>query len=197
MIVSLQVNILNYNDFVFRWVILKEVDISDSNKESIIDLYRKSFPHKERDSIHKFLNHDGKDGRILTFYDENTFVGFVCLIEYKDIICILYLAISPLVQHKGYGHMVLEYLKTLYPNHRFIADIEKDIENCINHEQRKRRELFYLHDDYMESGIEYKYKGVDYIIMVSNGNITKEEFKKFWKHFSYIDDLGRFISHNF
>lgn len=61
---------------------------------------------------------------------------------------------------------------------------------------RRKRELFYLHDNYFESEIEYRYKGVDYILMESNGHITKGEFITFWKHFSYVDDLGKFITNS-
>jgi len=100
-------------------------------------------------------------------------------------------------QGKGYGHHVLEIIKSLYPNHRFIADIEKDEDNCVNREMRKKRELFYLHDDYQETDIEYTYKGVDYIIMSANGMISKKEFKDFWTHFNKIDDLGKYISQNY
>lgn len=171
-------------------------DLNDSNKESIIKLYRTSFPHRERDSIHCFLNHDGEEGRIIVFSEE-TFIGFACLIVFKNIVNILYLAICREHQGKGYGHKVLEHLKSIYPNHVFIADIEKYEEHCANKDMRKKRELFYLHDDYKETDIEYTYKGVDYLIMSANGDISKEEFKEFWTHFSHVDDLGKYIANNY
>jgi len=87
-------------------------------------------------------------------------------------------------------------IKAKYPNHIFLADIEKDEEGCINQTMRRKRELFYMHDDYKESDISYSYNGIDYVIMVANGTIEKEKFKEFWKHFSKIDRLGKYISEN-
>lgn len=62
---------------------------------------------------------------------------------------------------------------------------------------RKKREMFYLHDDYHESEIEYSYNGVDFIIMVANGDISKKEFKAFWSRYASIDDFGKYIKEHY
>jgi len=184
----------NYNRFSFQvFIILNVRHLNDSNKELVIELYRKSFPHRERDSIHKFLYHDGSGGRIHVFYDGDNFIGFCAIIVFKNIVNLLYFAVSREFQGKGYGHSILEKIKGMYPHHVFIADIEKDEEKCVNHDMRKKRELFYIHDDFIESDIEYSYKGVDYVIMVANGTMSRKEFKDFWSHYSHVDDLGKYI----
>jgi len=156
-------------------------------------MYRESFPHKERDSIHKFLLHDGDEGIIYVFYDENMIVGFAALITYKNLTHILYFAIDKNLQGKGYGHACLELIKGIHPNNIIIADIEKDEVDCPNHEARERRELFYLHDAFIETNIEYTFNGVDFIIMSANGMLDKHTFIEFWDHFKNKDILGNYI----
>jgi len=97
----------------------------------------------------------------------------------------------------GYGHKVLELVKETRPNNRFIVDIEEDEEDCVNHDMRRRRLLFYMHDAFNLTDIKYKYKGVDFVIMSANGEITREEFLNFWTHFSKQDDLGYYIMKHF
>lgn len=118
------------------------------------------------------------------------------MVDYLNIICLLYFAIKREFQGRGYGHEVLEIVKSMYPNHVYIADVEKDESGCINHDMRKKRELFYLHDDYVESNISYKFNGVTFIIMVANGTITLEKFKEFWSHFAFIDKFAKYIRDN-
>lgn len=65
------------------------------------------------------------------FFD-GIIVGFALLIAYRKIVHILYFAIDKNHQGKGYGHQALELMKTMYPKHIFIADIEKYEEDCPN-----------------------------------------------------------------
>jgi len=62
---------------------------------------------------------------------------------------------------------------------------------------RKRRLLFYMHDAFSLTSIRYTYKGVKFVIMSARGSVSKEEFLKFWEHFSKKDDLGYYITTHF
>lgn len=171
--------------------------VEQSDIPKVIDLYKKSFPNKERDSIHKLIAHDGEEGEILTFYEDGKFVGFVYLISYKNISHILYLAISQEFQGKGYGTEALKLIIEKKTPNRILADIEEDDVYCHNLNQRIKRKQFYLHHGFVLSNIRYIYNNVAYQIVVANGMIHREEFDKFWKHFRYVYPLGQYLYHKF
>lgn len=142
-------------------------------------LYRKAFPRAERVPV-KFLMSKNIDGTLNACYDGELFLGFYSTLTFGDITHILFLAVDDALRGRGYGSALLERISYHYPYNRIILDIEAEDSTAPNNEQRIRRKAFYEKNDYAESGIEYRWRGVPYKILIKNGTITEKEFDAFW-----------------
>ena len=144
-------------------------------------LYRKAFPREERVPV-RFLMDKEVDGTLNACYDGELFCGFYATLTFGNITHILFLAVDDTLRGQGYGSSLLELISSHYPQNRIILDIEAEDCTASNNGQRIRRKAFYEKNGYVESGIEYRWRGVPYKILTKNGTITENEFDDFWKH---------------
>lgn len=142
-------------------------------------LYRKAFPRKERVPIRFLMNKD-MDGTLNACYDAEIFCGFYSTLTFGNITHILFLAVDDTHRRCGYGSAILKLISHRYAQNRIILDIEAEDPTASNNEQRIRRKAFYEKNGYTESGIEYRWRGVPYKILIKNGTITEREFDDFW-----------------
>ena len=142
-------------------------------------LYRKAFPRAERVPVRFLMNKD-VEGTLNACYDGELFCGFYATLTFGNITYILFLAIDDALRGQGYGSALLELISYHYPQNRIILDIEAEDCTASNNEQRIRRKAFYEKNGYAESGIEYRWRGVPYKILIKNGTITENEFYVFW-----------------
>ena len=151
--------------------------------DEIKNLYETSFPPNEWRPFLD-LDHDfGDKCELLAFYDDRTFIGSAIMLTYEDITHILYLAVKPELRNRGYGSMILEYIRMLYQGQRIIADLEDPENDSPNQSQRKKRIDFYRENGYFPTEIRYKWENEHYLIMSKGGDVTWEEFRKFWRYF--------------
>lgn len=142
-------------------------------------LYRNAFPRAERVPV-RFLMDKNVDSTLNACYDEELFCGFYSTLTFGNITHILFLAVDDTLRGKGYGSALLELISYHYPQNRIILDIEAEDSTAPNNDQRIRRKAFYEKNGYTESGIEYRWRGVPYKILIKNGTITEKEFYDFW-----------------
>ncbi len=142
-------------------------------------LYHRAFPRAERVPVRFLMNKD-IDATLNACYDGKLFCGFYSTLTLGDITHILFLAVDDTLRGRGYGSVLLALISHHYPQNRIILDIEAEDPAAPNNEQRIRRKAFYEKNGYVESGIEYRWRGVPYKILIKNGTITEEEFDSFW-----------------
>ena len=106
--------------------------------------------------------------------------GFACLLTIGDLTHIIYFAMDERLRGQGYGSVALAALHALKPQNRIIADIEQELPEAANNEQRRKRKSFYLRNGYVESGVELNWRKEAYEILVYGGTLTPKEFKAFW-----------------
>ena len=70
------------------------------------------------------------------------------------------------------------------PGQRFIADVEKPDVKSDNNAQREKRIRFYSRNGYEMTDVEYRWHEENYLIMVCNGDISKDEHRNFWERCS-------------
>lgn len=114
------------------------------------------------------------------FFLAEVFCGFYATLSAGDITHILFLAVEDELRDRGYGSQMLELISDHFCRDRIILDIETPEPDAGNNAQRIRRKAFYERSGYRESGIAYRWKKVDYLILVKNGTITEAEFDAFW-----------------
>lgn len=74
----------------------------------------------------------GKNARFYSVYEKETWVGFVYLIKYQDIIYVFYLAVSEKERGGGYGSKILKKITDKYQEKRIILCIEPVDKNVDN-----------------------------------------------------------------
>lgn len=144
-------------------------------------LYEAAFPPQERGRYELLFKRPKSVSQVLACYDEDLYVGFVMLFIIEDIAHIIYFAIEEDYRDMGYGTQILKQLDIDYKDYRIIADVEKVEDNVMNSEQRIKRMSFYTRNGYKPSGIEYNWKGDNYLILINKGEITDKEFSNFWR----------------
>ncbi len=147
----------------------------------IRSLYERAFPANERRPLDPLLNDATGHSKALAAYDEGSFCGFVCILEWSDIVHIIYFAVKENLRGRGLGSEILQAVHRENPNRRVIVDIEEPDSAASNNGQRVKRKEFYLRNGYAATDIRYNWLGTNYVILSHGGNMTDREFGEFWQ----------------
>lgn len=163
---------------------LEVQNISEKAKdfEKIKRLYESAFPYKERLPILDLLE-NREETTFCAVYENELLCGLICLLSFRGITHIAYLAVMESCRDKGYGSKILQKIHEMKPQDLIIADIEIENSMADNHEQRTRRKNFYIRNGYQETDIFYTWQDVQYQILSYRGSVSRNEFISFWQHF--------------
>ena len=136
-------------------------------QESIIkdvsDLYLSAFPEDERPPLDIFLKSlKQKEITLLTFYQDEAFIGFAYLAIHKDICCLFFFAVNASYRHQGYGGQIIEILKKDYKDYVLMVCYEEVNPKYQNYEERVLRKEFYYHHGFTNNIIKTNEYGVIY-----------------------------------
>ena len=142
----------------------KEIYIdTPKEKQEVSDLFLEAFPEDERPPLFVFLNSlKKKEITLLTFYDNETFIGFAYLAIHNDICCIYFLAVSAPYRHQGYGGQILEIIKQEYKDFVIMLCYEEVDPKYENYEERVLRKNFYRSHGFIDNKIKTNEYGVIY-----------------------------------
>ena len=144
---------------------LRKEFYSDTPKEKqeVSDLFLEAFPEDERPPLFIFLRSlKKKEITLLTFCDNETFIGFAYLAIHKDICCLYFLAVSAPYRHQGYGGQILEILKQEYKDYVIMLCYEEVDPKYENYEERVSRKNFYRSHGFIDNKIKTNEYGVIY-----------------------------------
>ena len=166
--------------------------LDKNNKEEynkIKKIYFEAFPKEERIPLY-FLKLKSKKENIdfLNIYDEETWIGFIYIVSYKDISFISFLAIDKSFRGKGYGSKVLKNIIEKYKNNRIILNIEEIDVNADNYMQRLKRKKFYEKNGFKDNNLKIKEVKIMYEMMYYKDKVSRNEYDKIMEYF-----LGKFI----
>lgn len=159
---------------------LKLIPATQNDIPMICSLYERAFPANERRPLGPLLTDTTGHSKVLSAYCGDGFCGFVCILEWADIVHIIYFAVEENLRGHGLGSEILQAVHHDNPHKRVIVDIEEPDSSVPNNKERIRRKAFYLHNGYAETGIRYNWLRTDYVILSHGGNMTDEEFGQFW-----------------
>lgn len=159
------------------------IDATSPYLPALRALYERSFPANERRELTDLFTVFGSAHEMLVFLHEGRFAGFVSLLSLHDLTHILYLAIEDDLRGQGLGSEALHLLRAHKPSARILADLEDEVPGAANNAQRIRRMAFYRRGGYLPSAVRYTWRGENYVMYVSGGDLTSEEFEAFWDHF--------------
>lgn len=156
-------------------------------------LYEHSFPANERSPFHLLLDDPTGCSQVYAFFLENTFCGFMSLLNDADISHIIYFAVEPALRGKGIGSEMLKQIHALKHGQRLVVDIEKPIEGESDFDVRIKRKRFYQNANYAETDVSYGWRGEVYVLLTLGGSITTQQFQAFWEHVESVNPaFGKF-----
>lgn len=164
-------------------IIIEEFRFKDI--KYINKIYEESFSQNNR--FPKFLlyfNTFRKKAKLLVIRVDNEICGFIYLIFYKDMVFILYLAITASERNKGYGGMLLQWCLTNYKNKDFYLNIDEINANFDDYKIRKKRCEFYLKNKFYLTNylsVNDNFKGN---ILSLKKDLNVERYKKIDKKIS-------------
>ena len=145
-------------------------------------LYLSAFPPRERFPYFCLLLNSLRSlATCYAYYDKERFVGFAYIIESKEQMFILFLAVNGSVRSKGYGSMILAQIREYAGRKPLILTIEPVEKDAPNSEQRRQRLSFYERNGYQLTS-HYYYEGQErYQILTTEQSIDLERFQKLVK----------------
>lgn len=161
-------------------ITLQKMNEQSKEIKRISECYEKAFPENERKPLEPLLQDKSGCGEVFSFYDENEWIGFACMISSPKVAHIIYLVIDDTLRSKGYGSKVLQLLHETKPQHQFIVDVERVDETANNAVQRIKRNQFYKRNHYQETEVKYNWFEENYEILVSKGTFSTQDFYDFW-----------------
>ncbi|MBR6425705.1 MAG: GNAT family N-acetyltransferase [Oscillospiraceae bacterium] len=144
-------------------------------------LYEAAFPENERRPLDSLLQDTSGCAKVLSVLQEQTFVGMVVTLAWKDLLHIIYFAVEESLRDQGLGSEILHSLRDAYPDMRILVDVEQPEPEAENYAQRLRRVAFYLRNGYSQTQVRYNWEDCDYCIYAQGGDVTEEEFWGFWR----------------
>ncbi len=157
-------------------ILMKETNTSTSEIDDVEKLYYSAFPEDERCPFDEVKNLKLYNSKLLSFYDNEKFIGFTFASFYEDMIYIVYLAVSASERNKHYGSKILELLNKKFNDKTIILSVEKPVtEGDI---ASRRLNNFYKKNGFNVVGFEFDNSGVRFILLYK-GKFNAEKFKKF------------------
>ena len=111
------------------------------------EIYEKSFPREERYiTLDKMIQ--SQNTELYCLIDDNHVLGIIYLIFYRNMIFILYLAVTTESRSKGYGSYLLKWCLQKYRDKKIYLNIEEVRESTKDYEIRKKRLDFYQNNGF-------------------------------------------------
>ncbi len=157
----------------------EEVNADSSILNKVKSLYERAFPKSERIPM-AYLLDKGKGRKFIAYYEGDSFCGFANYIANGGITNIIYFAVEDGFRNRGLGTEILKAIVESTPENTIVVDIEVELPQADNNEQRRRRKAFYQRNGFYESDIRYKWQGESYQLLLHGKPVTLTEFQAFW-----------------
>lgn len=155
---------------------LHVIPVTEADRDTIFALYTRAFPEEERIAYPALeIRAQYEDAELLTVLDGEQPVGMLFLVQYQDLVLILYFSVLEELRNQGYGAAILRKLAERYAGCRLFLDIEAVDEAQPGHTMRVRRRNFYLRNGFSSTNRTYTWKGMTFEILSYGGDVTRED----------------------
>lgn len=163
---------------------LNFIPATEAGRDTISALYTRAFPEEERIAYPMLeIRAQYEDAELLTVLDGEQPIGMLFLVQYQDLVLILYFAVLEELRNQGYGAAILCKLAERYAGCRLFLDIEAVDAAQPGHAMRARRRNFYLRNRFSSTNRTYTWKGMTFEILSYGGDVTREECRALIREF--------------
>lgn len=176
-------------------LLLKKLPNEFNDIKNLEKINYEAFPIEERLEIDNLLEMANTDlFSLYLVYENNKLIGFILLAINKPSIYIFLFAIDKSMRSKGYGSIVLNRIKELYPEYQIVLDLERINENCPNISQRISRKNFYMRNGYFETGYFMDYNDVEFEVLCNDYNFNQDSFTKLLNKINNVEGDNFYLS---
>ena len=121
--------------------------------EPVERLIQSAFPPDEQEPMEVLLEMAKKPMvNFWAYYDGDMFCGMTYVVESKDVLFVLYLAVPGELRSKGYGAAIIEDVRNRFGGRDMVLHVEDPNEDAAKAEQRIRRIKFYEKLGFTDTG---------------------------------------------
>lgn len=150
----------------------------DPYKQDFEALYLSSFPKEERKSIASLYRHveEGHSQLYLIFDKVNEFAGLMEIIFDHQLMVIEYLAIHPNKRQQQLGSKALFWLRSQFPDHNLVVEIEETLVDSPDKKMRLRRKDFYLRHNFHFINQTIQFFDIQLELMATHPNFSYQDY---------------------
>lgn len=121
------------------------------------------------------------------YYDDETFCGMIYVVDSKETLFILYLAVPSELRSQGYGAKIVEDVRKQFGEKNVVLHVEDPTE--VEDEKRKveriRRIKFYERLGFTDTGYRIKSDTTTFFLISTEGEFRISTYMDLMKEYSY------------
>lgn len=134
--------------------------------ELVENLIQSSFPPDEQEPIERLLTMAEKPMvNFWAYFDDETFCGMIYVVESRDTLFVLYLAVEAELRSQGYGAAIIQDVRGVFGGKDMVLHVEDPYESPENTEQRIHRIRFYERLGFKDTGYRLSPEGTTFWLL--------------------------------
>lgn len=172
-------------------IYLKRITAGHPDCKLIKRLYTTAFPAEERAPFWILAGKSKKEFvDFLSVRSDADFIGFVYIVNYKDLSYLFFFAVDDKYRGQGLGSRILEEVRARYSDRRLFLAIEQLDKNADNYEMRVRRKNFYQRNGFRDLNCRIREASMYYSALgTTDKEIKDEEYRCLMSRY-----FGKFLS---
>ena len=121
------------------------------------------------------------------YYDDETFCGMIYVVDSKETLFILYLAVPSELRSQGYGAKIVEDVRKQFGEKNVVLHVEDptEVEDEKRKEERIRRIKFYERLGFTDTGYRIKSDTTTFFLISTEGEFRISTYMDLMKEYSY------------
>lgn len=121
------------------------------------------------------------------YYDDETFCGMIYVVDSKETLFILYLAVPSKLRSQGYGAKIVEDVRKQFGEKNVVLHVEDptEVEDEKRKEERIRRIKFYERLGFTDTGYRIKSDTTTFFLISTEGEFRISTYMDLMKEYSY------------
>lgn len=156
--------------------------------EPVENLIKSSFPPDEQEPMERLLDLAQRPMvNFWAYYDDENFCGMIYVVDSKETLFILYLAVPAELRSKGYGAKIVEDVRKQFGGKNIVLHVEDptEVEDKNKVEQRIRRIKFYNRLGFKDTGYRVKSDITTFFLISTEEEFRISTYMNLMKEYSY------------
>ena len=166
----------------------KQICYELNTVEPVEQLIKSSFPPDEQEPMELLLDLAQRPMvNFWAYYDDETFCGMIYVVDSKETLFILYLAVPQELRSQGYGARILEDVRNRFGGKNVVLHVEdpNEVDDQVKKEQRVRRIRFYEKLGFTDTGYRIKSDTTTFFLISTEEAFRISTYMDLMREYSY------------